>query len=529
MDSEKLLLTAAILGTDKQAPGRLPVSGCLAESFAELNKLLPGLGSERTLLHAFALISLSEKAGRCLKKFESEFCLPSGPEEMPAASAGHLRSLLETRPELLEEWLHLVAQAHKRVPDDCLVDILQKAQENKFLESLTAACVGTRGRWLAQLNDDWKFVESETCADNADLGSLKELFETGSFLERAQAFAQLRLLDPSCARELVLSTWKSDGVEARASFVAIFSVNLSMADENFLETEALDDKRKEVRQEARERLFSLSESRLVKRAEQRAFACLSLENEKSGLYNNLLAGRGNKIKLHVVPPAECTPDMQRDGIVARPAEARLAERAWWLSQIIAQVRPGRLAQHLHISVSQLVEAVAGSSWQVAFRLGLEQSAIRYKECQLAFQLLLEDIGEYAYALFHLLDSSSQEAVLSRALEKRGFMVAQKPQDREIALLLQMKHQWSAAFSRVVLMTLRTHLRERNNYFFMDNILKHVSCHLDTDLWASVQDTWASSCQEPALARMTATLSFRREMKNALMSESQKVTLRHRQD
>ena len=97
----------------------------------------------------------------------------------------------------------------------------------------------------------------------------RAIWETGTPEQRVSAIRRMRETDPGGARELVGTTWKSDGADERAKFVEAMRTSLSPDDEPFLEA-ALDDRSKQVRSAAADLLARLPQSAFVERMIERA-------------------------------------------------------------------------------------------------------------------------------------------------------------------------------------------------------------------------------------------------------------------
>jgi hypothetical protein len=136
--------------------------------------------------------------------------------------------------------------------------------------------LGKRGRWLARQNPDWAYAVAGEVPDEP--GAIDEAWTTGTPEARVALLRQLRQADPARGRELLASTWKTDGPEDRAAFLKAFEIGLGPDDEPFLEA-ALDDRRKEVRAAAIELLTRLPGSRLVRRMIERVAPLLSLPSK----------------------------------------------------------------------------------------------------------------------------------------------------------------------------------------------------------------------------------------------------------
>lgn len=526
MSHKEALVTAAILGTEQQNLPEIVAEGKLAYYLLQVRKRLSELGKERALLHQAAIVGLYERAGLKLEKFSGAICQAAPLEELPLLStraAVLLRLILETQQDLLPEFLRLLDQFKKRVPEDCLYALLQLGFENESLREWVCRAVGKRGAWLAQFNSDWDYliVESGSKQSKFALAAVRQSWDFGSLQERLSAIELLRRSDPPEGLALVRSTWKTDAAEDRIRFIARLVIGLSMDDEPFLEEQALDDKRKEVRKKAQDLLLQLSESRFSKRAKERAFACLSISHEKEqpGLLAGLLQ-KSTKLTVTVAVPETCDRAMLRDGLTAKSPDSRLGEKAWWLAQIIGQTNPQLLIDGFQINYEQLLDACFGSEWLMALRRGLEDSAARFENAELAKLLLLREGAEQVDSLFACLGALDQELLLGQIIERQGHLLVKQVNSYydsfAVNLLLRMSHAWSPGFSRLILKTVRTHLMQKNHYLFMEHIMRHIGNHMDTQVWASVQDTWGSTAQyDGSLAKMMNTLGFRRELWEAL--------------
>ncbi|WP_345024260.1 DUF5691 domain-containing protein, partial [Nonomuraea roseoviolacea] len=210
---------------------------------------------------------------------------------------------------LLPEWLAAAAATGRRVPPYVLPELLDRGRRDHSMRAHLGVLAGRRGRWLAALNPSWAYLLEEPTG---------ETWELGSPADRRAYLRRLRAGDPGAARLLLESTWASETPDDRAEFVTVLADGLSMADEPFLEN-ALDDRRREVRQQAANLLARLPGSRLSGRMAERARACFTIAADV----------------MRVEPPRECDRAMERDGVKVKPPRG-IGERAWWLQQVIAR-------------------------------------------------------------------------------------------------------------------------------------------------------------------------------------------------
>ncbi|MBX9688502.1 MAG: hypothetical protein K2X27_17465 [Candidatus Obscuribacterales bacterium] len=524
MSLKQKILTSALLGTEQQTIPELSAEGKLDSVLQAILAQAGRLGKERTLLQASAVLATYEKAGARFSKFQGEE-IEKAPaefqERIPEKSLLHLKVMLDILQDLLPEWLELISKRELRLPHDCLVAILELGVKAESIRGLIADCVGRRGLWLAALNPSWSYLLPDFEA-GLELEQYKRDFELAEKDERVAALKRLREFNPGLARDLLRSSWKTESADERIRFLSSFSQGLSLEDEAFLEEEALDDKRKEVRRLAQDLLLRLPESRLANRARERLLASLKIEKgpDNSGRISHLLSQQKMICKIELTVPEQCDKSMLRDGIVAKSPDIRLGDRAWCLRQIVSLVDPQFLLDYFEITCVELLQASSGNEWQMALRRGLEDAAIRFKHSEMAKQLLLDDDSDNGEMLFACLDKKTQESILSQIIEGQGFLLVKPVQNyynsNALNLLLRMDYRWSPEFSKVVLRTVRTHLTQKNRFVFMDHIMRHIGGRLDLDVWSLVQDSWASSAQQDAaLEKMYNRLVFRREMIDAL--------------
>jgi hypothetical protein len=234
-------------------------------------------------------------------------------EELPAVSPRGAERLARIMggeyDRLLPEWLAAAATAHRRVPPYVLPDLLDRGRRDQSIRAHLGLVAGRRGRWLAGMNQAWAYLLEEPTG---------ETWELGSSADRRAYLRHVRSREPERARELLEHGWEQEDPEDRAAFVEVLADGLSMEDEPFLE-QALDDRRREVRQQAANLLTRLPESRLARRMAVRARRCLSV----------------GRREITVEAPTECDKAMERDGVRAKPPRGT-GERAWWLQQVVAR-------------------------------------------------------------------------------------------------------------------------------------------------------------------------------------------------
>ncbi|MEV5889328.1 DUF5691 domain-containing protein [Nonomuraea fuscirosea] len=268
------------------------------------------------LLEAAAVEVARRRAGR--RAGETGRLEPAPEEEREAvgrrAAERLVRIMGGEHERLLPEWLAAAAATGRRVPAYALPELLDRGRRDRSIRVHLGVLAGRRGRWLAGLNPAWDYLLEEPTG---------ETWELGGAADRRAHLSTLRAADPAAARRLLESSWERETPDDRAGFVEVLAEGLSMEDEPFLE-QALDDRRREVRQAAANLLTRLPDSRMSRRMAERVRACVTIRRESGG---------GEVIAVEA--PTVCDKAMERDGVRQKPPRG-IGERAWWLQQIIAR-------------------------------------------------------------------------------------------------------------------------------------------------------------------------------------------------
>ncbi|MFN8445730.1 MAG: DUF5691 domain-containing protein [Caldilineaceae bacterium] len=495
------LVSNALLGTGRQAPS-LSMGEPLAGLFTQLETNEP----EAKLLSQAAIFTLMRKTATKAERRQPS--LPTLPQEdWPVASviANRLLAMIlgGTQPELLGEWLRLAANNQVRVGEEHLPDLLELGTNRKALAEAICAVIGRRGEWLATLNPAWRYASGS--GEN-----LTEAWETGVEEQRIRAFGKLRIEDPDLARQLLYKSWKSETPTLRAKVVALLATNLSQADEEFLEA-ALDDRRKEVRDEAAKLLPRLPQSRLRERITQRLVPLLKV----SGLLRK---------SIEVTLPSECTLTMQRDGISEKvPVQFnKMGERAWWLWQMLAMT-PTQLWQHrFNLTPQRLVEVATRSEWSELLLDAWQHAVTLYQETEMAIALADHFSMHNPAQWIHVLEAvpaAYLEEKLKHPLRQRNAVL--DGQEPATLLLFNHRRPWSEELSRLFAHALQCTLQLPFNYQAhgwihgqLAQIAQYIAPTLTTEAidLKVTRDDWAAMTRP--IDEFVATVQFRHEMNKA---------------
>ena len=116
------------------------------------------------LLDRAALLTVARRGGRPAGHAEPPPAAEPDPAPAVSPAAGRrlARMIGGEHPDLLAEWLTAAVARDRRVPAHLLPALLDRARRvspsDPELRRLSAEAGGSRARWLAGLNPDWKFV-----------------------------------------------------------------------------------------------------------------------------------------------------------------------------------------------------------------------------------------------------------------------------------------------------------------------------------------------------------------------------------
>ncbi|MFG3046595.1 DUF5691 domain-containing protein [Streptomyces sp. NPDC048241] len=376
------LLTTALLGTDRRP---LPVAGPI------------GREAPAALLDAVAMAAVQRRAG--LRPGHAGTRPDPAPEDtrpaLPPAAAHRLTLLLADRPggggggrrgstpdltELLPQWLAAANAQGYAAPPQTVPALLDAARARTDLRPAALEFAGARALWLARLNPDWRFAQRAASGGTSALPGaeddegIRRLWQEGLFAERVALLTALRARTPFAARELLAGTWAQERAEDRLMFLDSLRAGLAADDEPFLE-QALADRSRNVRATAAELLSTLPGSALAARMAKRAATCVALDHT------------GSAAAIVVEAPAACDPDMERDGMTARPPTGR-GERSWWLGQLVEAAPLGTWPDRLGgRTPEQIVALPVTDGWAGELHAAWCRAAVRQRDARWARALL----------------------------------------------------------------------------------------------------------------------------------------------
>jgi hypothetical protein len=499
------LLAAALVGTARRpwTADRVQVGG----------RAVPTDGA--TLLEAAAVALTYRRAGMTPAAGRSP--VPAAPAEtdrpLPAAAGARLRRILDdggtpggaqVANELLAQWLALAAEHGGHVPPETLPALLEAGRRNGAIRSALGRVAGRRGTWLAAMRDDWRWLLDEAPAATPGLPPPDD-WETGSTGERLAYLVHLRGRDPAAALRLLAETWAAESADDRVRFLTALEIGLSEADDAFLEN-ALDDRRREVREEALDLLRQLPGSGLGRRMTERTRAAVRLEHRTFG-----------RDRLIVVPPEDLDAPLRRDGVAATPARG-IGVGAWLLEEIIASTPLGFWTPAYGRTPEAVIDLARGHDWESPLLHGWAKAAIGQRHAAWAEALVGNDSGNSTSGLreavrwdLHLVLPPAELARIAADFLRREDHLANR-------LLAVHEGDWPDELAVAVIETVARRARTDRHSWQLAELCRSAAVSMPPRYAAPVAQLAAQLDQEPAdpsrvrpVADLARTLTFRHEM------------------
>jgi len=517
------ILGVAAIGTERQELTLSP-SGSL------LGRALNGLDvsdREGALLGAVALASLHRQAGRGAATDSLPPPEPCEADQLPrcsAASAHYLSLMFGGKfKDVLPEWLKALRDSGGRVSEEHLPALLDRASKERALRPLVVEVLGKRGGWLAAQNPAWSWAA-------ADLGP--ESWETAGHEERLALLRSLRAKDPQGARELLLSTWKSEYAKDREAFLQTFHVGLSDDDEPFLNglVELFGDRNAGVRLTAGGVLLRLPSSRLSRHVSECIGSLLSYKESTPGrplIEVNLPDDLEEWISKNRVHTLTWSTGVGR---------ANLGKKGGWLLQAVGWVPPAVWCRLWGKRPQEVLEAALNGEWGEALVGGFIEAAGRHGDAEWVEAILAKERARAALggALSNLaswLVSNIPAARLQAIILKEfgGGMKEPQPDTPLIYLLQELRVEWGEALSRAVVAAVKGNLKgdAMNEVvpWHIKDALSQFALHVSHELADELSAGWAEDMHESwrkPVEEFLSILSFRRDALRAIVEEEEVV-------
>ncbi|KDN24177.1 DUF5691 domain-containing protein [Amycolatopsis rifamycinica] len=356
------------------------------------------------LLAAAAVIGTYRRAGRQALREVRPLPVAAKDERpfVPPLARDRLgRLLAASHPDLLLEWLGIVAGTGYRVPPETLPLLAEAARTKAALRGPLVTVAGPTGAWLGQRNPDWSFLAAPA-EEQADV------WQYGSLAQRRRWLAAKLADDPDAAREALAASWKIEPADVRADFLGVLGGHVRADDEAFLEA-ALTDRAAAVREQAADLLGRLPGTRYGRGMAERL---------------RPLVRRRNRVLTVTLPQGE-----RGDGTVRLRTLVAAAPLSFW-SEF------GPPAEVVRMTVEGCPAAVLRDSWATA--------ALRQRDETWAQALIGADPGgRTTPPLLGVLSPASQAATV-------GHLVGRLPVESFARLVHELPRPWTKALGTALL-------------------------------------------------------------------------------
>ncbi|MEL7421373.1 MAG: DUF5691 domain-containing protein [Bacteroidota bacterium] len=464
---------------------------------------------------------LLELAGKTHLLAKGAASLPQWTEAIPAPppategkacswrSVQHLQLILNGHHErALPEFIRLLGQHKKRLPAESIPALLDQCTETPALWSLLQPLLGKTEYWLIRQHPHWSRLLPQ-------LSALDD-WPTGIGKEQYELLAAYRQADPEAARDSLSDHWLNLDHRAQARVLPALAVNLSPADEAFLQ-HCLSSKRKEVRVAAGDLLTRLPESALVEQ--------LFL------LASEVLQFQGKQLKLKL---PEHIPGVSKEyGIYPTGSKMPGGLKVNWLQQVLSRIPISRWTGQWKISAFELVQLMTQTERSLPLLQALNESLMRFPEEEgqqalirwwlLGGQEVLWN-NKKAKALLPQTTADFFNQSLTKWLEQFGPLV---PADTLPAYWLSTStHPWTTQLSKIVVLGFQDVIQGRRtadwHLWHYRQIFEAAAYGSDPALLEQFRSGWSFRNNSfgrwhADLEKMLQTLHFRKEMRAALAS------------
>jgi len=457
------LIQTCVLGTNRRQP-QISAPGSLGALLTQIQA-----PSEEKLLMTLAATSVAIRVGQVPRRADT---LPPAPP--PVAESNQkicstyaltlLNNVLTEQSKgsgaagdsrkysLLKHWLNCCRQAGQRIAPEYLSRLIEEARTIE-IHRLIEECGGNHYKWLLDLNKTWKRKRNNTDIAAGTAAELVEQIELGDNEIRGGAFISLRHIDAEKARNCLLNIWEKESHEQRAVLTLSLKYGLSFADELFLEEYALNDKRKEVRQQAAKLLAKIPQSRLVARMEERAARYLS---------------RGANNKLQINLPAELDKDMVRDGIEENiNVDSRMGQKAGWLYQTVSAIDPAFWTTKFNLDAGRFLKLVlASDEWALPLTLAILNATAEnqnhvFQDAIITCDEIHLTESNAGRSFLHSLPAEKLEQLISRRLPTWSQTDRRSAPRLDLWYYLELvDFQWSESFSFLIWQFIIKEIREK---------------------------------------------------------------------
>lgn len=478
------IVNTAMLGTEKKVPdiNTVPQNLLPAIQLIQQNELTD---KEEKFLQTAAVINNYQQCGVLPVKKENVSIAPAPAEDKPYCSNAALLVLNDILSEentpLLIFWLQHCVAAGQLVPPELVHRLLQLGAEQKKLQTFISACCGNRGRWLAGFNEAWNFSVNQTA---------EEMWQTGTPEQRRQILTAVRKENPALAGEWLQQTWAQEDAATKTSFLEILQINISDADEAFLETLSAE-KSKKVKELAQDLLKRIPGTAVLQQYENLLRQTVQLKKEKT------LLGLSSKTTLQLLPLAD--ESILKTGIEKLSSSKEFTDEEFIVYQLASFVPPQFWQQHLNTNAEGIIKLMQDDALGKKLLPALVLATKRFCNYEWA-NAFLQHSKIFYLDIITLLPSQQKQDYSCQFFEGNEETIIQNA--------VQFTSEWSSLLTQKIFTYTAKNMYQYNRSFYSQNIhmipaqavtvLQHC-----TPAEAYQQSAWAGNCDY-----ITKLLSFK---------------------
>ncbi len=501
----KSLVNIALLGTDR---------GKLSESVVEE---LRGNGIETessptaTLLQAAAFYAPFQKIA--LPQTERTGGLPPSAPNVERKicspnSCQHWGLILNGTYEMaMQEFLVEMANQELYLPDETIPDVLEKCKTKKELVHIVEPVLGAKGLWLASLNSRWKMLFRKPNQSEWAVAGKKK---------RLKILELVRQSNPTEAITLLQSTWDTESITDKATFLKKLNINLSKSDEPFLEN-LLNSSRKEIRKPAAQLLAKIEGSGLITRMCERVEKYITVKTRSF-----------KKEKLELNPPDELDSSMIRDDIDPRSQWFRGGLKVGRIGQMIAMIPPKWWEAYFGKSAREVLQIFVRTDdyAELLIQAVMEATALHQDEnwMDVLLSFWLDSKGKQRWTqlkvnpLLENLTKPVFNKIAANGLEGIGGLLEET--DPITTLLKSNPHQWNNRLTILFIENLKNWLAMESSRYWNGwhyrGILKKAAYQCNPNLYTQLSKDWPIdsriwSSWEKEIQQFLNILQFRKMM------------------
>lgn len=406
--------------------------------------------------------------------------------------------------EMLIEFLELLKDQCQIISPELLPELLDYGIKRPHLQEFIIACIGNRGKWLAQFSEQWTYAHPLIETD--------DVFFYGKYEERLHFLQKVRATNPTRAIELLKQVWESEGFNTKVGFLKLLQQNLSSGDASFLNT-AHQDNRQEVRNQAAILLALIPDSPLVQRMQH--------------LATSLVRYNPKKKSIDIELPSSCTAQMKLDGIAPRQIFIKdHGPKANQLAQIISKIPPQWWEKTFCQNPQQLFLLAAKTEWKNIFVWGWAMAAKNFnsKDWIIAcHRFYLDTFFKHNWSnisidfLYQDLPNDLFNALAGEYL-KTDNRLTLSDDHPIISFLLAEGQAWNDVITKKIIQRIKNTI-EQDTYVFQWSIkavIKRAAFSIPPKLYDTVSEGWPTTSQawhswQKEVDAMLSILKIRQEM------------------